>query len=247
MLRATNLSKHFDGTAALHDLNCSIPEGVVYGLVGSNGAGKSTLLRLAAGIFAPGTGQMTLDDAAIFENTAAKERIILVPDELYFLSQSSLNRMAQLYARCFPHFSRPRYEALVKLFQLDPNKAIRTFSKGMKRQSAILLALACEPRYLLLDEAFDGLDPLMRDVVRKIIARDVSERGTTIVISSHSLRELEDTCDNFALLHKGSLLFENPKADLLQQAPDGLEALFVQKLEAAGYRFDDALEEVYAA
>jgi len=246
MLQALDASKFFADTIALDKLNCTIPRGVTYGIVGSNGAGKSTLMRMFAGIFKPDGGQISLNGESIFENSQAKGQIILVPDELYFLPQATLTRMAKLYSRSFPHFDFAYFDALVKLFQLDPKKPIRTFSKGMKRQSAIILAIAAKPQYLLLDEAFDGLDPMMRDVVRKIIARDASERGTTVAISSHSLRELEDTCDYLALLHKGALVFEDTKTNLMAQAPEGLEALFVRRLSEIGYNFDDALSAVYA-
>ena len=246
MLQATDLVKRFDTTTALDHLSCSIPAGVVFGLVGSNGAGKSTFLRVIAGIYRADDGQMLLDDQPVFENEPVKEQIVLVPDELYFLSQANLKRMAILYRRSFPNFSLEYCNRLIDLFQLDPKKAIRTFSKGMKRQAAIALALACRPRYLLLDEAFDGLDPLMRDVVRKIIRRDVAECNTTVVISSHSLRELEDTCDWLALLHQGNLIFTSTKDELTQQAPEGLEALFVRRLNEAGYSFETALDDLYA-
>ena len=246
MLLAMEATKRFDDVVALDQLTCTVPEGVIYGLVGSNGSGKSTFLRLLAGIYCPEAGRVTLGDADIFEDATVKEQIVIVPDELFFLPQASLNRMASLYANCFPHFSSEYFDALVNLFQLDRKKAIRTFSKGMKRQAAIILALACRPKYLLLDEAFDGLDPMMRNVVRQILSKDVEARGTTVVISSHSLRELEDTCDWLALLHNGKLIFENAKADLMVQAPNGLEALFVERLSEAGHSFTDALAAVYA-
>jgi len=250
MLQVQNVSKKFDDSLALDQLSCTIPLGASYGIVGSNGAGKSTLLRLLVGIYKPDEGAVVLINEQgpleVYENPLAKEHIILVPDELFFLAQSTLNRMARLYKNSFPHFDSNYFQALVNLFQLDPKKPIRTFSKGMKRQAAIILALATKPRYLLLDEAFDGLDPTMRDLVRKILARDIAERNTTVVISSHSLRELEDTCQWLALLHQGKLIFESRKIDLMEQAPDGLEALFVDRLKAAGYSFDNALEQIYA-
>ncbi|MCL2606438.1 MAG: ABC transporter ATP-binding protein [Coriobacteriia bacterium] len=246
MLQAMNLSKTFDGSTALNELNCTVPTGAIYGVVGSNGAGKSTFLRLLAGIYRPDNGRATLNGIDIYECVQAKEQIVLVPDELYFLPQATLQRMAALYHRSFPHFSLDHFNALVQLFQLNPTKPIRTFSKGMKRQAAIILALAAKPRYLLLDEAFDGLDPLMRDVVRRILVHDVVARETTIVISSHSLRELEDTCDWLALLHRGTLVLESTKTALIEQAPNGLEALFVERLNQVGYTFDDALATLYA-
>lgn len=250
MLKAKTLSKKFDGSSALDQLECTIQKGSSHGIVGSNGAGKSTLLRLFAGIYQPDEGQALVveaDDRAlsIYENPEAKAQIVLVPDELYFLTQASLKRMAALYARAFPRFDREYFQALVELFRLPPDKAIRNFSKGMKRQAAIILALATKPNYLLLDEAFDGLDPTMRDLVRKIIQREIETRGTTVVISSHSLRELEDTCEYLALLHEGKLIFQSSKSELLAQAPEGLEALFVERLSEAGYSFDRQLEEIY--
>ena len=250
MLQAQNISKKFDESFALNQLSCTIPLGTSYGIVGSNGAGKSTLLRLLAGIYKPDEGSAVLlgeqGPIEIYENPQAKGQIVLVPDELYFLAQASLNRMAKLYQRSFPHFDNNYFQSLVNLFQLNPKKPIRTFSKGMKRQAAIILALATKPRYLLLDEAFDGLDPTMRDLVRKILAHDIAGRGTTVVISSHSLRELEDTCEWLALLHQGKLIFESTKLELSAHAPQGLEALFVERLKDAGYSFDDALAQIYA-
>lgn len=209
MICAENVTKKFDGFAALRGLNCSIPESCVYGLVGSNGAGKSTFLRLISGIYRADAGTVTFDGVPVYENPEVKGKILYVPDELYFLPQSNMNRMAQLYRAMYPNFSNERFAELVKTFGLDPNANINTFSKGMKRQAATILALSSMPQYLFFDETFDGLDPVMRNLVKRVIYNDVLERKTTTIITSHSLRELEDACDQLALLHKGGIVFES--------------------------------------
>jgi ABC-2 type transport system ATP-binding protein len=242
MIQALNVTKRFDDFTALDALSCSIPEGVIYGLVGSNGAGKSTFLRLVAGIYKPEVGEIRVAGLPVWENPAAKEQLALVPDELYFLPQATMNRMARLYAHTFPDFSQSRFEELVATFQLDPKANLNTFSKGMRRQAAIILALARRPRYILMDETFDGLDPIMRNLVRKIIYSDVYDRHATAVISSHSLRELEDTCDQLALLHKGGIIFESEMSNLKTQlfkvqvafAPDTPAEFDRARFDAAG-------------
>ncbi len=209
MIRAEHLTKRFEDFVALQDLSCQIPEGCVYGLVGSNGAGKSTFLRLLTGIYRPDAGGVFFDDEPVYENPMVKNRFTLVPDELYFLPQANMLRMERLYAAVYPAFSHERFKKLTDAFGLDPHKNIGTFSKGMRRQAATILALSAEPKYIFFDETFDGLDPVMRNLVRSVIYSDVCERKTTAVITSHSLRELEDTCDQLALLHKGGILFES--------------------------------------
>jgi len=214
MIRAENVTKTFDGFDALKNLNCIIPEGCIYGLVGSNGAGKSTFLRLVAGIYFPENGFVSIDDEKVWENPNVKSKFVFVPDDLYFLSQASMNRMAKLYKSFYNDFSQERFENLTQTFGLDPRKNIGTFSKGMKRQAATILALSCKPQYLFFDETFDGLDPVMRNVVKNVIYSDVCERNATAVITSHSLRELEDTCDQLTLLHKGGVVFESDVQNL---------------------------------
>ena len=214
MIRATNLTKQFGDFYALRRLNCKIPEGCIYGLVGSNGAGKSTLLRLISGIYRPDGGLITVDGQRVYDNPSVKNRLVFVPDELFFLSRASMNRMAELYARVYERFSRERFEQLTKLFALNPNQNIATFSKGMKRQAATILALSCNADFILFDETFDGLDPVMRNLVKTLLYDDVLERKATAVITSHSLRELEDTCDQLALLHKGGIIFESDIGNL---------------------------------
>ncbi|MCL2654733.1 MAG: ABC transporter ATP-binding protein [Coriobacteriia bacterium] len=214
MIEAQALTKRFDDTVALDALSCQIPQGAVYGLVGSNGAGKSTFLRLLAGAYRPDSGTLTIDQTPIYKEPEVRADIAFVPDDLYFLPQSNLKRMRKLYGHVFRDFSSERFTELAELFRLDQKKRLGTFSKGMRRQAALILALARRPRYLLMDEVFDGLDPIMRNYVRDLIYRDVRERQATAVISSHSLRELEDTCDQLALLHQGHLILESEMNDL---------------------------------
>jgi ABC-2 type transport system ATP-binding protein len=209
MIEAINLTKKFDDFTALKSLNCKIPKGCIYGLVGSNGAGKSTLLRLITGIYKPEIGSVTLDGAVIYENYEVKKKMVFVPDELYFLPQASMNRMAELYSAVYENFNFERFKNLTSAFNLGPKKSVNTFSKGMKRQAAIILALSTMPEYIFFDETFDGLDPVMRNLVKKVVYSDICERNATAVLTSHSLRELEDTCDQLALLHNDGILFES--------------------------------------
>ena len=209
MISAKNVTMKFDDFTALNHLPCEIPDSCIYGLVGSNGAGKSTFLRLISGVYKPYEGDITVDGAPIWENPEIKSQIMYVPDELYFLPQSNMKTMAKLYAAAYKSFSYERFHSLTETFGLDPEANINTFSKGMKRQAATILALSTMPKYLFFDETFDGLDPVMRNLVKQVIYNDVCERGTTTIITSHSLRELEDTCDQLALLHKGGIVFES--------------------------------------
>lgn len=214
MINVTGLTKIFDGYKALENVTCQIPEGCIYGMVGSNGAGKSTFLRLISGIYQPDYGTVDFDGQRVFENPQVKEQIAFVPDDLYFLSNSSMNRMAKLYGNCYNNFDFDRFKFLTETFKLNPAKSLNTFSKGMRRQAAIILAVSCRPKYLFLDETFDGLDPVMRNLVKSLICKDVEERKATAILTSHSLRELEDTCDQLALLHKGGLVFESEITNL---------------------------------
>jgi len=183
-------------------------------MVGSNGAGKSTLLRLITGVYRPDGGNVTLDGKNVYENPKLKKHMVFVPDELYFLPQASMERMAKTYASVYENFDFARFRELTEAFKLNPKANLNTFSKGMRRQAATILALACKTDYLFLDETFDGLDPIMRNLVKKILYADVAERNATAVITSHSLRELEDTCDQLALLHKGGIVFESEVQNL---------------------------------
>lgn len=209
MIRAENVTMKFQQFTALDGLNCSIPRGCVYGLVGSNGAGKSTFMRLVAGVYRPMGGRVTVEDVPVYDSPEAKVRIAFVPDDLFFLPHASMDRMADLYKANYAGFSEERYFELASAFGLNRGANLATFSKGMRRQAAIILALSALPDYILFDETFDGLDPVMRNLVKKVIYSDVESRQATAVISSHSLRDLEDTCDQLALLHRGGLIFES--------------------------------------
>lgn len=209
MICAEQVTMKFGQFTALDHLQCSIPRGCVYGLVGSNGAGKSTFMRLIAGVYRPYAGQVTVEGVPVYDSPEVKEKVVFVPDDLFFLPHASMDRMAELYEANYAKFNRTRYAELSDGFGLDRKANIGTFSKGMRRQAAIILALSTMPDYILFDETFDGLDPVMRNLVRKVIYGDVEERNATAVISSHSLRDLEDTCDQLALLHKGGLIFES--------------------------------------
>ncbi len=214
MIQVNQVSKRFGSYTALDKVSCEIADGCIYGLVGSNGAGKSTLLRLITGVYRADSGSVTIDGAPVYDDPAVKANIAYVPDELFFLPQANMNRMADFYGSVYPNFSRARYEALTAQFGLNPKANIGTFSKGMKRQAATILGLACTTRYLLFDETFDGLDPVMRNFVKSVIYEDICDRGATAVITSHSLRELEDTCDQLALLHKGGLILQSDVGSL---------------------------------
>lgn len=214
MIRACDLIKCFDQVVALDCLNTAISDGCICGLVGSNGAGKSTLLRLIAGVYQPTEGSITIDDQNVFKNEQIKQQIYFVPDDLYFFPGSTMDDMANYLKKLYANWSQERYESLLEKFPMSRKCKLHNSSKGMRRQAALILALSCQPRYLLLDEAFDGLDPVLRLALRKIMADDVAQRGMTVLIASHNLRELEDVCDQVGLLHKGRILFQKDLDDL---------------------------------
>lgn len=214
MICAQNLTKKFGDFAALDSITCTIPHGCIYGMVGSNGAGKSTFLRCIAGVYRPDGGSVIIDGEPIWENAKKKAEIAYVPDTLFFLNGASMERMAKLHAATHPVFDWDWFYHLATVFELDPRASVNTFSKGMKRQAATILALAAHPRYIFFDETFDGLDPIVRARVKALICDEVIENGATAIITSHSLRELEDTCDQLALLHRGGLVLESDVQNL---------------------------------
>ena len=214
MIIANDLTKRFSDIVALDHLNCHIQDGCVYGLVGANGAGKSTFLRLASGVFRPDSGSMTFGGKNIFENTDVKKRFVFVPDEFWMLPQSSMHRMASLYKSAYDSFDVKYFESLTAEFGLNPTRPLNTFSKGMRRQAATILALSTRAEYFFFDETFDGLDPVMRNLVKQKLYAEVFDRGATVIITSHSLRELEDTCDQLALLYKGGIVLESDVGEL---------------------------------
>ena len=214
MIEVRDLVKTFDGFRALDGLNMTVPKGAVYGMVGPNGAGKSTLLRHLTGIYRQDAGTVTLEGAPIYENPEAKRRIAYIPDDVFYFRSASIRDMAQFYAGVCPRFDFERYEKLKKAFDLDEKQPLRRFSKGMQKQAAFWLAMSQAPDVLVLDEPVDGLDPVMRRQVWSLVMADVADRGTTVVVSSHNLRELEDVCDHVGILDHGKVLLERSLSDL---------------------------------
>ena len=214
MLEAKNVVKTFDGFRALDSLNMTVPKGAVYGLVGPNGAGKSTIIRHLAGIYRQDSGEVLLDGQPVYENPAVKRRMTVIGDDWYYFPQANIREMARFFAGLYPAFSWERYEKLKQVFPLDEKMMLRRRSKGMQKQAAFWLAVCCMPEYLILDEPVDGLDPVMRRQVWSLLLGDVSERGTTVLVSSHNLRELEDVCDHVGILNRGQVLLERSLSDL---------------------------------
>ena len=214
MLEAKNVVKTFDGFRALDSLNMTVPKGAVYGLVGPNGAGKSTIIRHLAGIYRQDSGEVLLDGQPVYENPAVKRRMTVIGDDWYYFPQANIREMARFFAGLYPAFSWERYEKLKQVFPLDEKMMLRRMSKGMQKQAAFWLAVCCMPEYLILDEPVDGLDPVMRRQVWSLLLGDVSERGTTVLVSNHNLRELEDVCDHVGILNRGQVLLERSLSDL---------------------------------
>lgn len=246
MIEARNVVKTFDGFRALDGLTMTVPKGSVYGLVGPNGAGKSTLLRHITGIYRQDAGEVLLEGEPIYENPAAKARVASIPDELYYFLSASTRDMARFLRGFYPKFDQSRYQTLRDLFsQIDEKRPMRRLSKGMQKQAAFWLALCCRPEVLVLDEPVDGLDPVMRRQVWSLIMADVAQEGTTVLVSSHNLRELEDVCDRVGILSHGRVLIERSLTDLqenlvkmqvvfqereMPKLPDDLEVLHVSQV-----------------
>ena len=214
MIEVRDLVKTFDGFAALRGATLTVPKGAVYGLVGPNGAGKSTLLRHITGVYRQDSGQVLVNGVPVYENRHVKENIVSIPDDWFYYNQSTIREMAALYAGLYPRFDWERFERLRELFQLPEKKTIRRMSKGMQRQAAFWITISCLPEYLVLDEPVDGLDPVMRRQVWQVLLDDVAARGTTVLLSSHNLRELEDVCDHVGIMDKGKVLLERTLSDL---------------------------------
>ena len=208
MIEIRSLTKYFDYTKALNSVSFNIADGSVFGLVGSNGAGKSTLLRVLAGVFIADEGDVYMNGENPFENPNIKSQTAFVSDFPYFYPGATLESTANYYKTIYPTWSKERYDQLTKVFPIKRYQKIATMSKGMQRQSAIILALSYNPRFILFDEIFDGLDPVIRELVKKILIEYVDETGATVVIASHNLRELEGFCDHIGLLHQGGILLE---------------------------------------
>ena len=239
MIEAKAVSKSFDGFLALNDLDMTVPKGSIYGLVGPNGAGKSTILRHLCGVYRPDSGVITIEGQPVYEHPTIKERMVVIPDDVYYYGSASVREMMKFYRGMYPTFSMERFEKLAEAFpEVDPKRPIRRMSKGMQKQAAFWLAMSCCPDYLLLDEPVDGLDPVMRRQLGSLLMGDVAERGTTVLVSSHNLRELEDVCDHVGILSHGQVVIERSLSQLqgttvkLQVAfPDGVQPGLPQGME----------------
>ena len=234
MLDLKNVTKTFGQVKALDDLTMTVPKGAVYGLVGPNGAGKSTAIRCLLGVYRPDSGSITLDGAPIYENPAAKMRIGSIPDDVFFFPSATMEEMRRYYQGIYPKFDLELYNKLFEAFDLPKNAPIRRFSKGMQKQAAFHLSICCKPDVLILDEPVDGLDPVMRRQVWSLILSEVAKDETTVLISSHNLRELEDVCDHVGIMDHGKMLLERSLADMqgnttklqiVGEVPEGLEIL----------------------
>jgi ABC-2 type transport system ATP-binding protein len=245
MIQLKHVTKRFDGCVALDDLTLSVPKGSVYGLIGPNGAGKSTAIRHMVGAYRPDSGEVLVDGKPVYENPAVKSRIAVIPDDFYYFASASAWDMMKFYRSIYPSFSTERYEKLRPAFsEVDPRRPIRRLSKGMQKQVAFWLALSCMPELLVLDEPVDGLDPVMRRQVWSLMKKDVEQRGTTVLVSSHNLRELEDVCGYVGVLSHGKLLLERSLSELqdnvvkiqivfdgeLPRLPAGMEVLHVSSI-----------------
>ena len=214
MIETIKLVKSFDGFKALNELDIKVPQGSVYGLVGPNGAGKSTVIRHLAGIYRQDSGHVLIDGQPVFENNAIKSRIAYIPDEISYYPQAGIEDMKNFYKRIYSNFSEERFNKLRSSFDLDPKRPMRKLSKGMQKQAAFWLALSKCPDIVILDEPVDGLDPVMRRQVWSLILSDVAENGTTVLVSSHNLRELEDVCDHVGIVNHGRMLTERSLSEL---------------------------------
>ena len=214
MFELQNITKAFGGFKALDDLSMSVPKGAVYGLVGPNGAGKSTAIRCALGVYRPDSGSVLLDGQPVYENPEAKVRIASIPDDIFYFPSATLEDMRKFYRGIYPNFDDKLFDRLYEAFQLPKNGQIRRFSKGMQKQAAFHLSICTRPDMLILDEPVDGLDPVMRRQVWSLILSEVAQRETTVLISSHNLRELEDICDHVGIMDHGKMLLERSLADM---------------------------------
>lgn len=209
MIEIKGLSKSYGTHKVLENLNCTIKTGSIYGLIGANGAGKSTLLRIIMGIFKKDSGSIKIDGEELLDNEKIMQKLVYVPDDLFFFKNYSIKDMAIFYSKLYPKFDMEFAMKFAEKLKLDTKQKIQNFSKGMKRQAALICAIATNADYMFFDETFDGIDPVIRNYMKKIIAEQMEKKETTIIMTSHNLRELEDICDNLGLLYKGGVLFES--------------------------------------
>ena len=214
MIQVNHITKYFEQFKALDDLCLHVKKGSVYGLIGPNGAGKTTVINHITGVYRPNGGEVLVNGQNCYENTAVKQKLLYIPDDLYFFATFSIQQMAKFYAETYENFNWERYETLKQVFGIHEKKLVSKLSKGMKKQVAFWLAISSMPDVLVLDEPVDGLDPVMRKKVWNLVVQDVSERQMTVLVSSHNLRELEDICDTVGILHRGHMLLEKELDDL---------------------------------
>lgn len=214
MIQALNITKKFDNILAVDNVSATIKNGNVFGLIGTNGAGKSTFLRMASGILKPDSGSIKIDDKDVFDNVDVKSKFFYISDEQFFFSNSTPEDMKNYYKTIYKDFDVDRYKKLMKSFNLDEKRKIKTFSKGMKKQVSVICGICSKTDYLFCDETFDGLDPVVRQAVKSLFAQDIEDRNLTPIIASHNLRELEDICDNIGLLHRGGMLLSKDLEEL---------------------------------
>ena len=214
MIKVKNVSKSFDGFRALDALTLTVPKGSVYGLVGSNGAGKTTIIKHLCGIYRQDSGLITIDGKNAYENNAVKSRLCYISDDLYFFPTYSVHDMAEFYRGIYPDWNEERFQKLGEIFKIDPRRKVRRLSKGMQKQVSFWLGISTMPEIMILDEPVDGLDPVMRKSVWQLMLADVAERGMTVLVSSHNLRELEDVCDHVGIMHRGRVVLEKSLDDV---------------------------------
>lgn len=214
MIEIRGVSKIFQGEKAVDGISLTVHKGAIYGLLGSNGAGKTSLLKTLAGIYRPEEGTVKFEGKPVFENPEMKQRIIFMPDSPYFFPQASIKSMAAFYRSIYPGWNEAHFQELGRMFRLDTGRKLSRFSKGMQRQASFWLALSCSPDVLIMDEPIDGLDPVMRRQIKNLLFQEVAERGMTVIISSHNLREIEDLCDHVGIMHGGKMLVEKDLDDL---------------------------------
>ena len=214
MIEVKDVIKTFDGFAALNEATLTVPQGSVYGLVGPNGAGKSTIIRHLTGIYRQNAGVVRMDGQDVWENAELKSRVAAIPDDWFYFHQATIRDMMLFYRSIYPSFSQARFEKLGGAFDLSLSQPIRKMSKGMQKQAAFWLALSRCPDYIVLDEPVDGLDPVMRRQVWNLLLSDVAENGSTVLVSSHNLRELEDVCDHVGIMNHGQMLLERSLSEL---------------------------------
>lgn len=214
MIEVTNITKHFDNIKALDQITAKIEEGHVFGLVGTNGAGKSTFMRVLCGVLKPDCGEVLIDGEAVYDNPKVKANIFYISDDAYFFKTGTPKDMLNCYRTYYTGFDSEKFYTLMHAFGLDPERKINTFSKGMKKQLSIICGICSGTKYLLCDESFDGLDPVMRQAVKTLFVKEIEERGLTPIIASHNLRELEDICEYVGLLHRGGILLAKDMEDM---------------------------------